>query len=334
MRKKNQIPRIIREAIETYPDGLCFATEDGRPILVNHRMNQVVNRLLGHRVLDAVTLWAELCKAPLREGVRLDGGQEGAETGAVIQTPEGAVVRFDRKLLQDGPVRYVQIEALDVTDLYCRSRELAERNCLLQEQARRQRELLGDITRINHEKELLKVKIRVHAELGHCLVATRKALEEHSFEEKSGPILQSWKSAIRNLSNVPGDREQAPMEEELFRVARLIGCQIRISGALPEEPRLRQLLLAAIREALTNAVRHANAKQLLVSCGPNSFGYHMEITDDGVHSPGNIREGGGLSNLRARLEREGILFRVERQAGVKLTIDVPVSRDTEGEEKP
>ena len=54
-----------------------------------------------------------------------------------------------------------------------------------------------------------------------------------------------------------------------------------VSGELPTQLTALQLLYAAIREGLTNAVRHADATELTVKIDPNGLRYHIEISDYG-----------------------------------------------------
>ena len=40
--KKNMSAKMIKKAINSYPGGICFSTLDGRVILVNEKMNQLI----------------------------------------------------------------------------------------------------------------------------------------------------------------------------------------------------------------------------------------------------------------------------------------------------
>jgi len=58
--KKNTSAKMIKKAIDSYPGGICFSALDGRVILVNEKMNQLVLELTGHTILNAKTAWEEL----------------------------------------------------------------------------------------------------------------------------------------------------------------------------------------------------------------------------------------------------------------------------------
>ena len=329
MNKKPQLSQMIHEAVDTYPGGICFAMASGRPILVNQTINDLISRLTGHTILNAFEAWSELealdsCRSqPLPEALLPDREQEGL----IFLLPDGSIWRFRKQMLQDRRQQYVQIEATDVTELYRTSTALLESNRKLQELSRRQHQLLADIVQINRENELLQAKMRVHAELGRCLIVTKKALDEAVDDEAAKDIVQAWEDAIRNLANIPMDTAMAQdsMEKELMKVASMIGCQIHISGQRPEDLRTQQLLFAALREALTNAVRHGNANELRVSCEKTGRGYHVEITDNGKKQVHQIHEGSGLSGLRQRLEQEGAVMEIQCDGAVRLVIDLPLA---------
>ena len=148
--------------------------------------------------------------------------------------------------------------------------------------------------------------------------------------KKAKELIYDWNQAIRNFSNISKEYiQQESMETELLQVAQMIGCKVIITGERPTELKVQQLLFSAVREALTNAVRHANANELKVFCQKKDYFWHMEITDNGTVPAGQIIESGGLGNLRKKLEQEGAILQIIQEDGVKLIIDIPVLSDEE-----
>ena len=98
---------------------------------------------------------------------------------------------------------------------------------------------------------------------------------------------------------------------------------MRFRGETPTGQRTLRLLYAAVREGLTNAVRHAGADVLTVDVAPAADGWHVEITDNGRPPDGPIREGNGLGDLRRRLEEEGGSLAVRWAGGVRLSLELP-----------
>ena len=285
---------------------------------------------------DAEALWAELRKLALPAAApRRSSPGPGFRPGAGKSARSLAAGRHGlaarRDVLADGGQTYIQIEASDITQLYRLSRELYENNRRLRALQERQKALLADIVQINREKELVSVKMRVHDELGQCLLATSQALRGGTLGRDGAALAKSWDDAIRDLTNIPlEDAAEAPQEAELLQVAGMIGCRIQFSGERPTDRGVLRLLYAAVREALTNAVRHAGADTLTVAIRPTAAGYHAEISSNGRPAAGLVREGDGLRNLRRRLEQEGASMQLVCRGGVVLLLELPCGAKTDG----
>ncbi|NYF57811.1 signal transduction histidine kinase [Micromonospora purpureochromogenes] len=96
-----------------------------------------------------------------------------------------------------------------------------------------------------------------------------------------------------------------------------------IDSAVPES--VRPDLTAVLREALSNAVRHAEASRVAVAIRVDAGRVALTVTDDGVGcDPAAAR--GGLVNLRERAERHGGEFQVRpaRPHGTELFWCVPL----------
>ena len=77
---------------------------------------------------------------------------------------------------------------------------------------------------------------------------------------------------------------------------------------------------AVLREALSNAMRHAHAKTITVRCMEHPSFYQLIVTDDGADatpaSSSNVVEGMGLASMRERVEALGGTFTAGPRAGV------------------
>jgi two-component system sensor histidine kinase DesK len=83
------------------------------------------------------------------------------------------------------------------------------------------------------------------------------------------------------------------------------------------------VLSLAVREAVTNIVRHANATRCLMRFERASNGFHaLMIEDDGTHAVKH--EGNGLRGMRARVEALGGHFSIRSDCGTRLLIELPV----------
>jgi two-component system, NarL family, sensor histidine kinase DesK len=78
----------------------------------------------------------------------------------------------------------------------------------------------------------------------------------------------------------------------------------------------------ALREAVTNVLRHAQATSCRLSLRRNGDWCEMEIADNG--RGGESPEGSGLSGMRQRVEALGGALERDGSAGTRLRIRVPV----------
>ena len=239
---------------------------------------------------------------------------------------DNSVWRFELRFLDSNTV---QIEAAEITELYRLSEELYENTIRLRQMQKRQKALLDSIVEVNLNKEILTAKMHIHDELGHCLLATTKAITEDSLAENADTLRKSWNSTIQDFSNISTvwTVPDSSLQPELMQVAELIGCKVVFLGEQPKSRKALQLLYAAVREALTNAVRHADATELTVKIEQNEKSYHIEISNNGSVTVSKITEGNGLSALRQRLEQEGASLEVCCNGSVSLLVDIPFDFD-------
>ena len=332
--KKKTSAKMIKKAIDSYPGGICFSALDGRVILVNEKMNQLMLELTGHTILNAKVTWEELANfASNGKAEKLtqswlpkDPDKESIHQQLFFRFSDSSVWRFELRFLASNTV---QIEAAEITELYRLSEELYENTIRLQDMQKRQKALLDGIVEVNLNKEILTAKMHIHDELGHCLLATTKAITEDSLAENADTLRKSWNSTIQDFSNISTvwTVPDSSLQPELMQVAELIGCKVIFLGEQPKSRKALQLLYAAIREALTNAVRHVNATELMVKIEQDEKSYHIEISDNGSVSVSSITEGNGLSALRQRLEQEGASLKVLCDNSVSLIIDIPFDLD-------
>ena len=313
---------LIREAINSYPDGICFAAPGGRPILANKKINDICYKLTGHTVTNADRMWEELGDKRIPDtlsdlcGDASNELNEGTEQ-ILCRLENEQVWQFQRRqlTLDSGPV--MQYEAADVSELYRYQMQLKEKNEQLSGMLERQKVLLQNIVENNLKKEVLHTKMRIHSDFGRLLVMTESRLSNRDEREDDSDIFEAWDHVITDMENA-SEREET---------AEMIGCKVEFTGEQPKERRALLLLYAAIREALTNAVRHAGADRLIVEIRHDDRYYRVTISSNGRNDVMSVQEGGGLSDLRRRLEQEGAELSIEINSGVVMHVTIPKGED-------
>ena len=324
---KPKIARATKRAIDSYPGGLCFSTPGGRPILVNTQMSNLIYTLTCHTLLECNATWEEMkqgrtnCR-PLQptDWFRVPASEENREN-LFFCFPDETIWHFERMVLETAGA--VQMTAANITKLYLVSAELYKNNQQLIAMHQRQRALLENIVQINRSRELLNAKMRIHDELGECLLRTRKTREEGTLEQEHSELSKMWLDTLNSLSCIPEPDASDAAEAELMEAAGQIGCTICFRGPRPAEHGTRQLLYAAVREALMNAVCHAQADRLTVEIEQQPRSYRVCISDNGGKTVPALREGVGLTGLRKRLEQDGAAMTVRCGQGVTLILELP-----------
>lgn len=97
-------------------------------------------------------------------------------------------------------------------------------------------------------------------------------------------------------------------------------------------PTLTRELFIVIREALTNAVRHGRAKNIVVTGTLKPSDLNATITDDGVgFDPKQVKRMNGLLSMKYRVEELGGSFKLTSNPGkgTKIAVKVPFKNSTE-----
>ena len=83
------------------------------------------------------------------------------------------------------------------------------------------------------------------------------------------------------------------------------------------------MLALALREAVTNVVRHAQAQRCSVRLRATNDLCTLEIADNGCGA--DAPEGNGLRGMRERLEAIGGSLQRQTSAGTRLVIHLPLA---------
>ncbi len=94
-------------------------------------------------------------------------------------------------------------------------------------------------------------------------------------------------------------------------------------------PLLAHTVFCCVQEAISNAVRHAEAQHVTVALHHAAGLLHLRIEDDGVAMT-KVTEGNGLRGMRERLDEFGGELSVKKRQsrGFSLAISVPLAGAT------
>jgi two-component system sensor histidine kinase DesK len=149
----------------------------------------------------------------------------------------------------------------------------------------------------------------------------RAGNEIREVEQISRQALSEVRDAIR------GYRSQGLAAEltQAKSTLQTAGVAVKCEAARMELPALHESVLSmAVREAVTNVVRHAQAQSCTLQLGQQNGSCRLQIEDDG--RGGSLLEGNGLRGMRERVEMLGGTLLRESHAGTRLTITLPLNQ--------
>ena len=175
----------------------------------------------------------------------------------------------------------------------------------------------------------------------HDDVGARLLTGLHTADENTRPALQAALSDIRAIvSGLAGeeaslDRVLAETRHEAAR--RLEAAEIALDWPLPEaeleaihlDYRLHKALASAVREVVSNAIRHSGARNFIVTPTLSPGHLTLRFADDGRGIPAEALAGEtagfGLRNMRHRIEDVGgHLTLAVASEGTAITLDIPL----------
>ncbi|MBQ6023840.1 MAG: ATP-binding protein [Clostridia bacterium] len=305
--------RSVCEGLDQLPDGVCYSMPDGFPKLVNDRMQRISNAAFGVGVLDAKKLRERLQKRDLLPGCTVDE----RDGNLFLCLPDGSAWQMVERSVRVGKNELTEMIAYDVTQRYRDLLELEERNKHLEEVNRQIREYDRRMDRIVREKEILAAKIRLHGNLGQCLLAIQGYLNGSGDDRET--VTRELADTVSLLRNNTVEEHTDDKLYALNEAAKTVGVEIRIRGDIPAQ--WKDVIEVAIHECLTNTVKHAGGRLLDVSIRLQDAAVTVELTNDGRPPAGPVRETGGLKNLRALVENRGGRMTVESAPVFRLVLD-------------
>ena len=307
----------IKEASDNLPDGICFFDEYGTVSLINKKMMSIGMMLFGKEIQTLDELHSVLSH-PHSAVECLD------REIALYHFPDRTVYRFTESAITDRDGKQItEVIATDVTELYAKQEELNCENMRLADANRRMKWILDNMSDIVREEETLSMKIRVHDDIGHSILAAKRALiqQQDITVIRENAIL--WETAVDLLyraNNMPAVQDEWKI---VLNRAEKLGAKIVVDGTLPEDEFMRHLLLLAIRECVTNCVRHAEGNRVFVEVADDGKQIVCAITNNGRTPQRAVIEGSGLSGLRRRIEREGGIMELTDSPRFVLTVILP-----------
>ena len=310
----------LKEGADKLPSGICLYYDDGRIVMINTRMSGLYSELTGNLAYNGNEIWSDL-----KNGFINDAEVEyQSEGNLIIRMYSGEVWSFEKKGITTSENFAWQIVAVDVTDSYGIYRNIQEKAKKLQQVNDKLQDYSHIVEDMTREEEILRVKIKIHDELGKMLLSTKYFIENDMSGIDAEQLLDMWK---RNINLIRADAELESDENYLkilTYAAETIGVKINWNGEITDcDIDATRILIQAGKESLTNIVRHADGNELFINVIELPEQWNFEFYNNGKQPEAPITEGGGLSGLRKNVEAAGGCMKIESYPMFKLVISMP-----------
>ena len=313
----------IKQAMDTLPEAVCYFLPSGAVKLCNLQMHRLFHALAQSDLQSRDELAGALA--------RCDGESAVKRLSAERQTylfPDGRVwCYYQHDVVARDDVTYTEAVFFDATELYEKNLELKRQTEQLRRIARELKELSDHVLELTREREILAAKTQLHDQMGAGLIAMRQTLlgtQTAEETEKAVYMFRKAVSAIKRDNEYPTERGELA---ELMQDAAAIGTTIELTGVLPMREDVRRTFLIAMRECLTNSVRHADATHLFVTIEQSPTLVRLHITNDGEPPHEEVTPRGGLLNLSRHVDACGGRMTITSAPAFALTVIVPVKEE-------
>ncbi|MBO4501096.1 MAG: hypothetical protein J5760_02545 [Clostridia bacterium] len=303
-------PGAIKLYLDKVPCGVCCFCKNGRVLFSNVCMNRLCAALTG---------------TPL-----LNGSQFAAAVGDGIVESEGKVWRFSSREITLDRETLREMIASDITSEYAKTRALEKEKAELSELNAGLREYYASIGEVVRRQEILQAKINIHDEMNRLMLSTAAAKSNDTAELDR--IFALWEQNALLLCLQAGEKSGARAAESVEKLAHALKTRVKWQSGVPDEltETQKELFACAAREAVVNAVKHANAKEILISFEKTETRVLCRFENADAGTRGEVRFAGGLANLEKLAEKQGAAVSAENNGNFTLCIDFPVQSKNEG----
>ena len=309
----------IKQALDMLPSGICYFMPSGSVKLCNRQMDSLFRRISQSDLQTLAELQDALANCDACSGViRLPWERQ------TYLFPDGKAWRYGQsKVKAEDGVVYTEAIFSDITELYNKNLELKAQIKRLNAISRELKWLSDNALILTREKEVLSAKTKLHDDMGAGLIAIRHILHRNRTEEEANAmdLFRQAVSAIKYDNAYPRGRSEL---DRFLHDAKAIGIKVNLSGDLPEQEELRHVMILAMRECLTNSVRHAGATTIHITAEKKGDSVSVKITNDGRSPETEVVPKGGLHNVYRHIIDFGGTMEIQSKPSFALTVVLPV----------
>ena len=282
----------VKNAIDLSDNGIMFLNDKGNIILINVVMKDI-----------------------LKEYNINDNYIDNLKEKEIKEIHNEHILKCLNRVWQLKINNNKEIIALDITDIYKIQEKTRNQNIEIEENNKKILKKLNNIEEAEKEKKLIKIKNEFHDILGHRLSLFGEYLKQDNINKEEIKFMLD--NLFEQFTTLKSPEENL---KKLIEVYKVFNINISIIGKLPKNKEVGETFFEIIREAVTNAIIHANSKNIKVVITNSLEKTEMLITNDGIKPNNFINENEGIKGMRRKLKEIGGILIIENEDNFILKI--------------
>lgn len=282
----------VKNAIDLSDNGIMFLNDKGNIILINVVMKDI-----------------------LKEYNINDNYIDNLKEKEIKEIHNEHILKCLNRVWQLKINNNKEIIALDITDIYKIQEKTKNQNIEIEENNKKILKTLNNIEEVEKEKKLIKIKNEFHDILGHRLSLFGEYLKQDNINKEEIKFMLD--NLFEQFTTLKSPEENL---KKLIEVYKVFNINISIIGKLPKNKEVGETFFEIIREAVTNAIIHANSKNIKVVITNSLEKTEMLITNDGIKPNNFINENEGIKGMRRKLKEIGGILIIENEDNFILKI--------------
>lgn len=315
----------IKESMDNLPDGICFSKLDGTPLLVNRQMQEISYEVFGRMLVNDVVCAEEVRNNKIKSPTKI------LQRDPLVIESKGKIWLI-KIILHEN---FRETLAYNITLEWAMYKEIESKTSQIQRINESLKDYQKNVVEYTRQKEILQAKIKIHDKIGQSLIYFRRYLKKKKkTKEDRHMLIKLWMESLLILDEKIDEKndftEEKPdtsknklLFEKLISAAKDIGVKVHLHGKTPSQERDWILLVDIVHEALNNALRHGEAKNIWIYLSEDDLNKFLKIENDGLPAHGPIREKGGLKNIRQHIESYGGRMEIKASPKFQLNLSWP-----------
>lgn len=354
-KRSHLTPSAIKENMDHMPVGICYGAADGLPLLVNAQMDRLCALLFGTEILNANRFWNDLKSISNPEEVHLSDGTVWDFRRTQLKDKDGRwellayniteQYRLGEELAEDSRRQRELNQRLHKfnreINLVTREDEILRAKIRIHDEVGHAllsyRLYQGQPPKERNPREMLALWdyiVRVMKREAEEATETTTTFWQEFLKKAQTLQVQVVLGGYPNVSKEETEAEKKRKDKKIEKTGNTekteISDTLSIIEKLTEKRNPEEnVLCVALQECLTNTVKHGRGDILYVCAWErhekkDSDRVEIAVYNNGVPPKEDIRETGGLGNLRRLARQQGVEMHIESSPMFLLKLCFPI----------